>query len=697
MKTKEFKKIGRLLKEAYAQLEKEALAEGINILSADYDALVAKTRLAVLESLGFTLEEYREAKAKVAGFSQADLVDHVEDYDTKIQEAHEASSRHVPTDEEIRAIAKEIAHAVAKEYIKPPQITNQIVERTTIKEPTVVKETVINETKVEYNDGPLLAEIGSLNERLESLKIPDPEAIKEDLKGHFDKTFKKNIDTLGMPDFRKLAMGLQAQIDEIGAGGTDVTLAGEDYLSLTNQQITANAIDLDNLSATGTPSGSTFLRGDNTWATPAGSGDVSKVGTPVNNQVGVWTGDGTIEGDTGLTFDTTDDTLTTGILNATSLTASEIVGTNADKDLVSLPVATYPSLTELSYVKGVTSAIQTQLDGKAASLGADDNYVTDAEKAALHAAVTVTDSDEIDFTLTGQDLTASLKTGSIDVLKLDAGVQTSLGLADASLQDADIGVSVQAYDADLTTWAGVTPGTGVATALAVNVGTAGAPVINGGVLGTPSSGTLTNCSGLPLSGVADSTSEALGVGSLELGHASDTTLTRVSAGVVAIEGVNVLTTAGGTLTGNVALGENTSVDLDPALSADGKYSGIAITGTAGAALAFGDLIYLAAADSRWELADADAATTADRMLGICVLAAAGDGSATKILLHGNIRADAAFPALTIGSPVYVGETAGDVQVAIPTGADNIIRRVGYALTADELYFCPSMDAQSTVA
>lgn len=42
-------------------------------------------------------------------------------------------------------------------------------------------------------------------------------------------------------------------------------------------------------------------------------------------------------------------------------------------------------------------------------------------------------------------------------------------------------------------------GTGVATALAVNVGTAGAPVVNGGALGTPSSGTLTNCTGLPLS------------------------------------------------------------------------------------------------------------------------------------------------------------------------------------------------------
>jgi len=36
-------------------------------------------------------------------------------------------------------------------------------------------------------------------------------------------------------------------------------------------------------------------------------------------------------------------------------------------------------------------------------------------------------------------------------------------------------------------------GTNVATALAVNIGSSGAPVVNGGVLGTPSSGTLTNC------------------------------------------------------------------------------------------------------------------------------------------------------------------------------------------------------------
>ena len=87
-------------------------------------------------------------------------------------------------------------------------------------------------------------------------------------------------------------------------------------------------------------------------------------------------------------------------------------------------------------------------------------------------------------------------------------------------------------------------GTGVATALAIAVGSAGAPVVNGGALGTPSSGTLTNATGLPIAGLVSSTSTALGVGTLELGDAADTTLARVSAGVVSIEGKRVYTVAG---------------------------------------------------------------------------------------------------------------------------------------------------------
>lgn len=213
--------------------------------------------------------------------------------------------------------------------------------------------------------------------------------------------------------------------------------------------------------------------------------------------------------------------------------------------------------------------------------------------------------------------------------------------------------------------------------------------------------TLTHSSNLLTLGGGDfsiGTSGVCTVGTIEIGHASDTTLSRSSAGILAVEGVNVLTVAGGTLTGSITLGENTGIALDPAGSADGKWSGITIAGVAGYAQTFGDLVYLAVADSRWEKTDADAlATGGNVMLGMVAVAGGSDGAACTILLQGQIRADAAFPALTVGAAVYVGETAGAIQVAIPTGADNVIRIVGFALTADEIYFNPSQDHQTTVA
>ena len=49
-------------------------------------------------------------------------------------------------------------------------------------------------------------------------------------------------------------------------------------------------------------------------------------------------------------------------INIDSGTASRIMATDASKNVQFLDTTTYPSLTELAYVKGVTSAIQTQLN-----------------------------------------------------------------------------------------------------------------------------------------------------------------------------------------------------------------------------------------------------------------------------------------------------------------------------------------------
>lgn len=58
----------------------------------------------------------------------------------------------------------------------------------------------------------------------------------------------------------------------------------------------------------------------------------------------------------------TDDLHVTGTTKIDTLTAEELVITDASKNLVSASVATYPSLTELTYLKWVTSSIQTQLN-----------------------------------------------------------------------------------------------------------------------------------------------------------------------------------------------------------------------------------------------------------------------------------------------------------------------------------------------
>jgi hypothetical protein len=127
-------------------------------------------------------------------------------------------------------------------------------------------------------------------------------------------------------------------------------------------------------------------------------------------------------------------------------------------------------------------------------------------------------------------------------------------------------------------------GTGVATALAVAVGNAGAFVTFNGALGTPSSGTLTNCTGLPVAnlsglGTGVATALAVAVGNAgafvtfngALGTPSSgaltnctglprTSITGLGTGVATALGVNV-GTAGAFVAQNGALGTPSSGTL----------------------------------------------------------------------------------------------------------------------------------------
>lgn len=98
-----------------------------------------------------------------------------------------------------------------------------------------------------------------------------------------------------------------------------------------------------------------------------------------------------------------------------------------------------------------------------------------------------------------------------------------------------------------TTPATTTTGTGVVTALGTNVGTAGAFVVNGGALGTPSSGTLTNASGLPISS---------GVSGLGTGVATALAVNVGSAGAPVVNGGALGTPSSGTLSSCTVDGTN---------------------------------------------------------------------------------------------------------------------------------------------
>lgn len=123
----------------------------------------------------------------------------------------------------------------------------------------------------------------------------------------------------------------------------------------------------------------------------------------------------------------------------------------------------------------------------------------------------------------------------------------------------------------------------------------------------------------------------------------------------------------------------------PAGLADDTYVGRTWNGTAGAALAQWDWVYLGS-DSKWEKATADAAASKAR--GV-VVAAANENAACIVLYDGAFRDDGGT-ALTAGSDFYLSATAGALSASAPA-AGKQLQVLGFALTSKIRIVQPSPD------
>ena len=320
-----------------------------------------------------------------------------------------------------------------------------------------------------------------------------------------------------------------------GITKTDVGLANLDNTSDANKPVstaTQTALDLKanlaNPTFTGTVNAAALtLSGDLT---------VNGTTTTVNSTTVNVSNAFVFEGTTADAFETT--------LTVTDPTADRTITLPDASGTVQLRVADVDD-TEIGYLNGVTSAIQTQLDGKV------DESLFDAKGDLLVASADNTPA-KLGVGTNGYILTANSgatngvewaaapislpsQTGNSGKYLTTDGSTASWGTV-SSYSAPTIGSTSIASGATVTNIAGLTINS-------TTIPTSATLLTSGGALGTPSSGTLTNATGLPISGLTSSTSAALGLGTIELGHATDTTIARGSAGVVTIEGVNIVTTS----------------------------------------------------------------------------------------------------------------------------------------------------------
>jgi hypothetical protein len=149
---------------------------------------------------------------------------------------------------------------------------------------------------------------------------------------------------------------------------------------------------------------------------------------------------------------------------------------------------------------------------------------------------------------------------------------------------------------------------------------------------------------------------------------------------------NVVEDTSPQLGGNLDLNEK-NIQLIAAPSADHTTSGNIITLTAGEALAFGDVCYMHT-DGKMKKGDADAVATA--FCWAMALASIDNNATGSFALPGTIVRDDTWNWGTLGQPVYLSTTPGELTQTAPSGTADVVQIIGIATHADRILFYPQL-------
>ena len=126
------------------------------------------------------------------------------------------------------------------------------------------------------------------------------------------------------------------------------------------------------------------------------------------------------------------------------------------------------------------------------------------------------------------------------------------------------------------------------------------------------------------------------------------------------------------------------IGSDPTSLSNDTGGGDIVTFGAGSSLTVGKIYYLNSSGT-WTETDADAIAHSDGLLGIALGTSPADG----ILLRGFFDAHTHLANFVSGLPVYLSTTAGTMSTTQPSGADKVVRCVGYCTdTSAIIYFNP---------